>query len=350
MSPSATPEASLALGVDAGGTSTRALVLEHDGTCVGLGLAGSGNPTSAGAAQALASITDAAHQALRAADQDPSAVGSVVVAMAGMEALLPAADLARAIGSAGGADAVRKASDILAMYHSAAVEDTGCAVIAGTGSVGARIGGSRVVRVVGGCGWLLGDSGSGYAIGHQVARAVVGDLDGSGPATALTDLVLSEAGLVRTPGLEDGRPAVLRRLLDVLYARRPVELARYAPLAVDLAAAHPADPVARALVRAAHDEIAATIRAVREGWSGPLVLGGSVLRHGVLGHPDDWSPALAAALDGADPRVAHDGVTGAALLALRSAGAPVDAATFERVRATAAALRAPTPAGDGPAG
>ncbi len=40
------------LAVDAGGTSTRALVLDESGRAYGYGRAGSGNPTSAGGAGA----------------------------------------------------------------------------------------------------------------------------------------------------------------------------------------------------------------------------------------------------------------------------------------------------------
>ena len=64
----------------------------------------------------------------------------------------------------------------------------------------ARIRGGRLDRVVGGKGWLLGDAGGGFWIGHAVARAVVASLDGQGPDTALTDLVLEALGIEADTG------------------------------------------------------------------------------------------------------------------------------------------------------
>ena len=55
---------------------------------------------------------------------------------------------------------------------------TATPLIAGTAFVAARIRGGQLDRVVGGKGWLLGDAGGGFWIGHAVARAVVASLDG----------------------------------------------------------------------------------------------------------------------------------------------------------------------------
>jgi glucosamine kinase len=65
----------------------------------------------------------------------------------------------------------------------------GIVVIAGTGSAAAgRDGTGRDVRV-GGHGYLLGDEGGGYWIGREAVRAVMRAADGTGPATALRELV-----------------------------------------------------------------------------------------------------------------------------------------------------------------
>src|SRR4051794_33777958 len=71
------------LGIDAGGTSTRAVVLDADGHCLGRGRSGSGNPISSGPHVAAASLRHAAEQALAAAGLPGSAVVSTSVAMAG---------------------------------------------------------------------------------------------------------------------------------------------------------------------------------------------------------------------------------------------------------------------------
>lgn len=337
----------LLLAVDAGGSNTRAVVVEPDGTCLGYGLGPAGNPTSAGPESALRGIAEAAAAALRQAERPPTAVGSVLVALAGSQDLLRPDLLAQVVGFTGGPARLRMVSDILAMYHSGAAEPTGCAVIAGTGSIAARVSGGEVTLVFGGSGWLLGDGGSGFAIGHRVVRAVVAQLDGIAPDTALTDLLLAELGIADDGSLERGRSAALARLMGILYRERPVVLARYAPLAFTAGS----DPVAAAIVEHAQDDLAALVVTGRgNDPQGPVVLGGSVMHHGVLAPGMARSTALVAALEGADVRPARDGAVGAAVLGLAQPGRPLTADVFERLRRTAALVRGPGhAAGAGPA-
>lgn len=328
----------LVLAVDAGGSGTRAVVVGPDGSCLGYGAGPAGNPTSAGPEDALAAISGTVRHALERAGRPVPEVGSVLVALAGSRDLLPPAVLAGAMAWPGPLDRLHVVSDIVAMYSSGAVEPTGCAVVAGTGSVSARIEDRQVVRVFGGSGWLLGDGGSGFVIGHRVVRAVVGELDGVAPPTALTGLLLAELGIEDDGSLVRGRSAALDRLMDVLYRQRPVLLAQFAPLAFRAGD----DPVATALVEQAQDEVAALVTAGRgELRSGPLVLGGSVMHHGLLAPGRPRSAALERALSGADVRHAHDGVVGAAVAGLAWAGQPMTEDVFERVRRTVAEVRAP---------
>jgi len=329
----------LLLAVDAGGTSTRAVVAGTDGTCLGYAAGSAGNPTSAGPEAALAAVTGAAAAALARAGRRAEEVGAVLVAMAGDRRLLARADLARGLGFTGEPAQLRTGPDILAMYFSGASEPTGCAVIAGTGSAAAQVRDGQVARAVGGCGWLLGDGGSGFALGHAVVRAVVAELEGTGPATALTGLLLGALGLARTGTAEEGRSRALQELMDVSYAERPVALARHAPLAF----AAPDDPVARAVVAAAQDDLARLVAAVRDGApDAPLVLGGSAMHHGLLAPGRPVTPSLGAALAGADVRPARDGAVGAAvacLAALGAPGTPVPRDVVERLHRTVDAQR-----------
>lgn len=70
----------LVLGVDAGGTASRAVLATRDGTVVGRGSAGPGNPTAAGPAAAR-SIGAAVREAL--GEHDPASVRSGVAGIAG---------------------------------------------------------------------------------------------------------------------------------------------------------------------------------------------------------------------------------------------------------------------------
>ena len=305
------------IAVDAGGTSTRAVTVEATGRILGYGRAGGGNPTSAGIAAAVAAIGAAVDQAV--AGVGVPAVEAVVIAMAGEQTAEFSARVADRLDRLG---PVVLQGDLLAMFHSGTHRAYGYAVIAGTGSVAARVRDGRLDRVVGGRGWLLGDAGSGFWIGHRVARAVVSALDGQGPETALTPLVLAELGIAAEPV-----GSALPQVVSALYRRRPVQLSEFAPLAF---AAARDDPVAGEILSAAADALADLLAAVREpGLDGPVVLGGSVLVRGFLAGPAELRDRLKL-----PPEVvtASDGVVGAAVLALRGAGIAVDGDLFAHIR------------------
>jgi len=52
------------IGIDAGGTATRAVLLDETGRCLGYGRTGAGNPTSAGLDLAIANQVSATRAAL----------------------------------------------------------------------------------------------------------------------------------------------------------------------------------------------------------------------------------------------------------------------------------------------
>ncbi len=115
----------------------------------------------------------------------------------------------------------------------------------------------------------------------------------------------------------------------MLYAQRPVQLAALAPLVFDAADAQ--DPVACGILERAGELLVQTIELVQKG-PGPVVAGGSiVLREGP---PQRMLREHFAASEGEHPVVLVDsGAAGAALLALRHAGASVDDAVLARLRA-----------------
>jgi glucosamine kinase len=303
------------LALDAGGSTTRALVLTETGEPRGRAVAGPGNPTAVGAERALAAIGAASAQALAAAGVEAGWLAGAVLATAGSERAVTTDRVRQALGLPAAAG-FRRVSDLLAMYFSAVDDPQGAALIAGTGSVAARVAHRGLLRVAGGNGWLIGDGGSGFWIARRVLRAVTADLDGTGPATALTARVLATLGLPDDRSPREGRPFVLGELVDVVYAEQPVHLARVAPDCFAAAAA--GDAVAAAIVRAAGDELAVLVRSV-EG-PGPLVVGGSVWRRGFAAP----SGALAEALAGRWTAAADDGLLGAAVLALHERDRPTD--------------------------
>jgi glucosamine kinase len=220
--------------------------------------------------------------------------------------------------------------DLLGMFHSGTAAQDGYALVAGTGTVAARIRGGRLDRVVGGRGWLLGDAGGGFWIGHAVARAVVASLDGQGPDTALTDLMLEALGITGDPGNHSERQEALRQLVSALYARPPISLADFAPLAF---AAHD-DLVARPILIGAAAALADLLSAVRApDLSGPVVVGGSVIVRGMLAAPPSLRAELVPPAGGDAVIPVSDGLLGAAVLVLRHAGLDVGEALFGTIQA-----------------
>ena len=209
------------IAVDAGGTSTRAVAVDRTGHVLGYGRAAGGNPTSAGIPAAVAAIGAATEQAVTGLPAgDVEAVG---IAMAGEKTDAFSAQLSECLGRLGLGRVVLQ-PDLLAMFHSGTHRLDGYGLIAGTGSIAARIRDGRLHRVVGGRGWLLGDAGSGFWIGHRVARAVVSALDGQGPPTALTSLVLTALGIdaASGAGVAAGGVCAVRAAPGPAVGARPV--------------------------------------------------------------------------------------------------------------------------------
>lgn len=325
----------IAVAMDAGGTSTRCVVLDGDGTCLGYGRSGSGNPVSSGVLVAAASAAASARDAFTMAGVSPREADVWLVAMAGGVADAEVELFREPMRGLGlGLPPVFE-GDAMATFRSGTWQDSGYALIVGTGATAVRFEDGRLVAACDGLGWLLGDDGSGFWIGHRVVRAGLAALENRGPATRLAELVGAELVGVEVPARAlEGRAPQIAAAIEALYRGRPVELARFARLAFQAAP----DPVADRIVAEAAEALAATVSAVITGGApGPVVLGGGMLTH---------NPALAAQVIRAlPPGVATevhsvpDGLSGAAGLALRAAGTPVDAAVFERITGTLAALR-----------
>ncbi|MER5625199.1 BadF/BadG/BcrA/BcrD ATPase family protein [Streptosporangium sp. NPDC002544] len=331
------------LGLDVGGTSSRALLIDADGRRAGYGVAGGGNPAAHGNAVAVANIGLALRQALHGID--PGLVAGAVIGMAGAGAL------DRLVfdpmwASAGLRVRPRLTGDLGIAFAAGTAEPRGTVLIAGTGAIAARIEDGEPVMIADGLGWLLGDQGSGFWLGRQAARAAAHALSRGEAGGTLTRLVvdaLLEGEPLpqgrRTAGQGDGAGETaaeeLRELAIRLVVRaqsRPtLELARLAPL-VSRAAAE-GDPVALEIASTAARLLCETVAEVRPaGETSPIVLAGSVLTgEGPVG------PAVREKL-GAATVLAGDGAGAAAWLAGREA--------FGWDPATAARLHARIVSGD----
>ncbi|EHK87401.1 N-acetylglucosamine kinase [Saccharomonospora azurea] len=307
---------SLAVGVDAGGTSTRAWVVDAEGRVVGTGTGGGANPNSHPPESAARAMTEAITTAM--AGSDPADVRAWVIGMAGRSKLTDphiAAVFEREWDTLGFVHVRRPTlvSDAVAAFVSATAEPHGTVLVAGTGSVAGRIRDREMVGTVGGYGWLLGDEGSGFWLGRQAVRITLDVLSGNHPPTRLADAVLHQAGI------DPQAPDAAFRLITAVNAESPVHVARYAPL---VSSAHAdGDAAAVAIVDQAAALLTDTALAARDdGETTPVVLVGSV-----LGPTSPVGERVRAALRAATdaPVLGSDnGVLGAAWLAALDAFGP----------------------------
>ncbi|WP_199441101.1 N-acetylglucosamine kinase [Umezawaea beigongshangensis] len=292
----------LVVGVDAGGTSTRALVLDPDGGGRGTGLAGGGNPHSHPPAVAATRVGDALRMALEGLN--PADVRAGVLGLAGAGALSDRGVRAlfeQAWTGAGLRCPLVVVSDAEAAFAAGTTEPDGTVLVAGTGSIAARISGHSLEALAGGHGWLLGDEGSAFWLGREAVRRTLRLLDSSVPAEGLAAAVLEAAGVP----VGTGR-AARGALITAVNAVPPVTLASYAPLVT----AHEDDPLAASIVADAARslaDLALSLRSAAERT--PVVLVGGVMTTSV------GAAVRSALAPHAEVRLATDPAAGAARLA-----------------------------------
>lgn len=320
------------LAIDIGGSTSRATVVDLDGNCLGQGRNRGGNPGSNPPAEAAAAVVAAAESAVGQAGE-PLDITVAMLAMAGVrnpDTLRLMEEGFRRLGLTG--PMVLK-GDTHAMLPSVSAAKDGYCIFCGTGSGAVKIRNDEVETVADAAGYLIGDLGSGFWLGHHAAIAVCAELDGRGPATALTPAILTSLGIEITHDTAfDGRPTPLRHFIDAVYAMRPIELAKFAPQVI----ANRTDPVAAALLAQSEAFLLANFRRIFDPQvRGPVVLGGSVAAH-LTGLPAEISRLLTAAGHEPDIRLAGDGAVGAAVLALRHEGIVVDEAMLQHISASMA--------------
>jgi N-acetylglucosamine kinase-like BadF-type ATPase len=314
----------LVVGVDAGGTASRAVVAEANGEVIARATAGPGNPAAQGPAAAVQIGT-----AIRAAlgRHDPRHVDAAVVGLAGISALSDPAlaqAFAREWKEIGLTCDVEIVGDAVTAFAAGTSSPAGAVLIAGTGAVAALVDNARIIRTADGLGWLLGDLGSGLWLGLEAVRAVTRAWPPAGrrsgrPARPIATGVQSRSA--HPEGLATriaAYAAVGSRDELVHWAGRvpPVSFAALAPLVC--AAAERGDPLAENLVADAADRLVATLDELAAP-AGPVVLAGGLLA--------TRTPVAALVLDalrgrGTEVSVAQDPAAGAARLAAALGSSP----------------------------
>lgn len=275
------PPALYVVGVDGGGTKTAAwvarVVVGQEPVVVGRGRAGPGNPRAAGFEVSQQNILAAIETALAEAKLDRNSLAAACLALAGagrMEEQQRMHAWASTQAIAARVVVTHDAEPLLA----AAMPDErvgreppwGVALIAGTGSLAwGRAVNGRTARC-GGWGYLVGDEGSGYAVGIAGLRAVLQAADGRGPITSLS-----------SPLLDFFQVAEPTELVGVLYGDPAFRGRVAAASRIVLKVAREHDVVAGEIIAQAVDDLAAMVAALAARLelpadAYPLALGGGV--------------------------------------------------------------------------
>lgn len=190
------------IGVDGGGTRSRAVVGDRGGRELGAADGGPGLIDPAAPGRAVRAVAAVAHEAARRA-QVRLPVRALWAGLAGAGNEQARAAVEQGLRDAPLARRVVVGSDVEAAHADAFGDGPGVLLVAGTGSVVRAVDPRGEVVTVGGWGALLGDEGGGYGIGLDGIRAVLRAADGREPETNLTDALLSETGAAGPRELAD---------------------------------------------------------------------------------------------------------------------------------------------------
>jgi N-acetylglucosamine kinase-like BadF-type ATPase len=269
------------LGVDGGGTKTRAGVADFEGNVLATAAAGPGNFQSIGTAAAQGEIARAIKIALAAANVDCHQIASTAYGLSGADREKDFDIVAGFLMDINPSPHFVLSNDTTLILRAGTTDGVGVASVAGTGSntMGFNEKGDHVK--VGGYGPYSGDSGGSYDLSSKAIIAAWKGMDGRGPKTMIEDM------LCVALGLDD-----LADIIEFTYFdsfNPDIHLNEYTPMIFD--AAKKGDKVAVRILRQTGKECADDIlscmrrlfkdktRAV------PIVLGGSIYQKGV-------SPAL----------------------------------------------------------
>jgi N-acetylglucosamine kinase-like BadF-type ATPase len=240
----------LVLGVDGGGSKTRAVVAEGVGEVLGEGVAGPSNPLRVGVGDAANAIRDAADRACAEAGVRRVEIVAAEMGLAGVKR----ADIRERMRAAIielGIKTVEVVTDADIALYGATEGKAGLVIIAGTGSVCCGVNARGRRACAGGWGPVVGDEGSGSWIARRALQAVAHATDGRGRKTALVEAACEYFNVAQA---EDLSTAVYAP--NVTNSR----IAGYGSRVVE--AAKRRDPVAREIVEAAGRELARAAAAV----------------------------------------------------------------------------------------
>lgn len=265
----------IVLGIDGGGSKTRVIVADEQGTPLA-SLDGPGCAVRPGQAERSAEIiAELVRQVMADAGMTHVLPKVICAGVAGVGRDAERQALWQALASRELAEEIVIQADVSVALDDAFGDGAGILLIAGTGSIAFGRSPSGARARCGGWGPAFGDEGGGSWIGRRALSVVTAASDGREPETALTGAILTATQV-----------SAATELIPWAAAATPADLATLAP--VVFATAEAGDLRANALVSMAVEELVLHVRTLaRELFSDeraatPVALAGGMLARGSL--------------------------------------------------------------------
>jgi N-acetylglucosamine kinase-like BadF-type ATPase len=200
MSPHRNQGRELLLGVDGGGTKTRAVITDARHRVLGEGMAGPSNPLRVGIGNAAAAIREAVDKACAEAGVRRGDIVAAEVGLAGVRRGDLRIRMREALSGLG-IHSIEVVTDADIALFGATEGEPGLVIIAGTGSVCCGLNAQGKHVCAGGWGPLAGDEGSGSWIARRALQAMARSSDGRGAETILGDAACSYFNVATTDDL-----------------------------------------------------------------------------------------------------------------------------------------------------
>ena len=313
------------LGIDGGGTHTRAVLADDEGRILSIASGASINPRH----HDREVLRERLEELVLAARGNHGAIDAVFLALGGVSTAADAAEvqsIALAVPALAGAR-ITVDNDAIAALSGGLAGRPGMVLIAGTGSACLGIAADGTRWWCGGWEAFADDAGSAYWMAVEAVRCAVRQEDGRLPASALHDLVFRRWDLAEP------------RALAERLSRPDVDRAAVAALAPHVLALALTDPQAALIVERAAGELArlVAVTAGRTFGGDPCDL---IFTGGLANSGPPFTPMLIARIAELAPSVRVvtpelPPVLGAVLEAMKSLGVHFDASCLDRLRARA---------------
>ncbi len=231
------------IGLDAGGTKTVGLLADESGKILSKARGNGANLLVHGEL----AVEKVVYQIIEDLES-PERISAICLGIAGVDQTDNRELIHSMLKRLGLRQAVRIVNDALIALVAGAPKGFGIVVISGTGSIAFGAAPDGKTARSGGWGYLLGDEGSAFWLGHAALRLGIRAADGRGPATTIYDRVCQELNL-------EGASELVSWFYDQDHSRHRVaalaSLVEVAADDADEAAARLLDQAAGHLTRAA---------------------------------------------------------------------------------------------------